>query len=146
MELKLYHVSDGDNVINKTKQLVSTLTINLKRDVNISSPSLILSTDSPTGFDGVNYAEITDLGRVYFVDDIRSLSNKIWELTLSCDVIETYKADILASKARLYRNIKTGDYFDVGLDSSFITTVDKYPSNKSISDKETLLITTVGVK
>ena len=144
MELKLYHVSDGDNVINKTKQLVSTLTINLKRDVNISSPSLILATDSPTGFDGVNYAEITDLGRVYFVDDIRSLSNKIWELTLSCDVIETYKADILASKARLYRNIKTGDYFDAGLDSSFITTVDKYPSNKSISDQTTVIITTIG--
>lgn len=146
MELKLYHVSDGDNVINKTKQLISTLTINLKRDVNISSPSLILTTDSPNGFDGVNYAEITELGRFYFVDDIRSLSNKIWELTLSCDVIETYKVDILSSKARLFRNIKTGDYFDVGLDSSFITTVDKYASNKSISEKETLLITTVGVK
>ncbi len=144
MELKLYHVSDGDNVINKTKLLVSTLTINLKRDVNISSPSLILTNDSPTGFDGVNYAEMPDLGRFYFVDDIRSLSNKIWELSLSCDVIETYKADILASKARLHRNIKTGDYFDVGLDSSLITTVDKYPSTKSISEKTTVIITTIG--
>ena len=144
MELKLYHVSDGVNVINKTKQLVSTMTINLKRDVNISSPVLILTNDSPTGFHGVNYAEIPDLGRFYFVDDIRSLSNKIWELSLSCDVIETYKADILASKARLYRNIKTGDYFDVGLYGSFITTVDKYPSNKSISEKTTVIITTIG--
>ena len=146
MELKLYHVSDGDNVINKTKQLVSTLTINLKRDVNISSPSLILTNDSPTGFDGVNYAEMPDLGRFYFVDDIRSISNKIWELSLSCDVIETYKADILASKARLHRSIKTGDYFDVGLDSSFITAVDKYPSNKSISEQTTVIITTIGVE
>ena len=60
MELKLYNVSDGDNVINKTKQLVSTHTINLKRDVNISSPVLILTNDLPTGFHGVNYAEITD--------------------------------------------------------------------------------------
>lgn len=146
MELKLYHVSDGVNVINKTKQLVSTLTINLKRDVNISSPVLILTNDSPTGFHGVNYAEIPDLGRFYFVDDIRSLSNKIWELSLSCDVIETYKADILTSKARLYRNIKTGDYFDVGLYGSFITTVDKYPSNKNISEKTTVIITTIGVE
>ena len=146
MELKLYAVNDGKNVINKTKTLQTTMKINLKRDVDIINPRLILITNSPTGFSGINYALIPELNRFYFVDSITNISAKLWQLELSCDVLETYKASILASKARLYRNLKAGDYFDTALESSHITTVAKYTSNKGISDSETLIMTTVGVK
>ena len=146
MELKLYAVNDGDNVINKTMTLKTTMEINLKRDVDIINPRLILIPNLPTGFSGINYAEIPDLNRFYFVDNITNISGTLWQLDLSCDVLETYKADILASKARLYRNLKAGDYFNTALESSHITTVAKYTSNKGISDSETLIMTTVGVK
>ena len=146
MELKLYAVNDGENVINKTMTLKTTMEINLKRDVDIINPRLILIPNLPTGFSGINYAEIPDLNRFYFVDNITNISGTLWQLDLSCDVLETYKADILASKARLYRNLKAGDYFDTALESSHITTVAKYASNKGISDSETLIMTTVGVK
>ena len=146
MELKLYAVNDGENVINKTMTLKTTMEINLKRDVDIINPRLILIPNLPTGFSGINYAEIPDLNRFYFVDGITNISATLWQLDLSCDVLETYKADILASKARLYRNLKVGDYFDTALESSHITTVAKYTSNKGISDSETLIMTTVGAK
>jgi hypothetical protein len=42
MELKLYAVNDGKNVINKTMTLKTTMEINLKRDVDIINPRLIL--------------------------------------------------------------------------------------------------------
>ena len=146
MRLQLYTVNDGKNVINKTRVLKTTIDINLKRDVDIINPRLILIPNLPTGFSGINYAYITELNRFYFVDSITNISAKLWQLDLSCDVLETYKADILASKARLYRNLKAGDYFDTALESSHITTVAKYASNKGISDSETLIMTTVGVK
>ena len=146
MELKLYAVNDGKNVINKTMTLKTTMEINLKRDVDIINPRLILIPNLPTGFSGINYAEIPELNRFYFVDNITNISGTLWQLDLSCDVLETYKADILASKARLYRNMKAGDYFDTALESSHITTVAKYTSNKGISDSETIIMTTVGVK
>ena len=146
MELKLYAVNDGKNVINKTMTLKTTMEINLKRDVDIINPRLILIPNSPTGFSGINYAEIPELNRFYFVESITNISGTLWQLELSCDVLETYKADILASKARLYRNLKAGDYFDTVLESSHITTVAKYSSNKGISDSDTLIMTTVGVK
>ena len=146
MELKLYVVNDGENVINKTMTLKTTMEINLKRDVDIINPRLILIPNLPTGFSGINYAEIPELNRFYFVDSITNITATLWQLDLSCDVLETYKADILASKARLYRNLKAGDYFDTALESSHITTVAKYASNKGISDSETLIITTVGGK
>ena len=146
MELKLYSLNDGDNVINKTMTLKTTMEINLKRDVDISSPVLFLIPNLPNGFDGINYAEIPLLSRFYFVDNITNISGTLWKLNLSCDVLETYKADILASKARLYRNLKAGDYFNTALESSHLTTVAKYNSNKGISDNETLIMTTVGAK
>ena len=146
MELKLYAVNDGENVINKTMTLKTTMEINLKRDVDIINPRLILIPNLPTGFSDINYAEIPDLNRFYFVDNITNISGTLWQLDLSCDVLETYKADILASKARLYRNLKAGDYFDTVLESSHITTVAKYTSNKGISDTETIIMTTVGAK
>ena len=146
MELKLYAVNDGVNVINKTKTLKTTIEINLKRDVDIINPRLILIPNLPTGFSGINYAEIPLLNRFYFVDSITNISGTLWQLDLSCDVLETYKADILASKARFYRNLKAGDYFDTALESSHITTVAKYTSNKGISDSETIIMTTVGAK
>ena len=146
MELKLYAVNDGENVINKTMTLKTTIEINLKRDVDIINPRLILIPNLPTGFSGINYAEIPELNRFYFVDSITNISATLWQLDLSCDVLETYKADILASKARFYRNLKAGDYFDTAIESSHITTVAKYASNKGISDSETLIMTTVGAK
>ena len=146
MELKLYAVNDGENVINKTMTLKTTMEINLKRDVDIINPRLILIPNLPTGFTGINYAEIPDLNRFYFVDSITNISGTLWQLDLSCDVLETYKADILASKARFYRNLKAGDDFDTALESSHITTVAKYTSNKGISDSETLILTSIGSK
>ena len=146
MELKLYSVNDGKNVINKTMTLKTTIEINLKRDVDIINPRLILIPNLHTGFSGINYAEIPELNRFYFVDSIANISATLWQLDLSCDVLETYKADILASKARLYRNLKAGDYFNTALESSHITTVAKYLSNKGISDSESLIMTTVGSK
>ena len=146
MELKLYAVNDGENVINKTMTLKTTMEINLKRDLDIINPRLILIPNLPTGFSDINYAEIPALNRFYFVDSITNISATLWQLDLSCDVLETYKADILASKARLYRNLKAGDYFDTALESSHITTVAKYVSNKGISDSETIIMTTVGAK
>ena len=148
MELKLYTVNDGKNVINKTMTLKTTMEINLKRDVDIINPRLILILipNLPTGFSGINYAEIPELNRFYFVDSITNISSTLWQLELSCDVLETYKADIMASKARFFRNLKAGDYFDTALESSHITTVAKYASNKGISDSETLIMTTVGTK
>ena len=146
MELKLYAVNDGENVINKTMTLKTTMEINLKRDVDIINPRLILIPNLPTGFSGINYAEIPELNRFYFVDSITNITATLWQLDLSCDVLETYKADILASKARFYRNLKAGDYFDTAHEYSHKTTVAKYAGNKGISDAETIIMTTVGAK
>ena len=145
MILKLYNVTDSANVIGKAKQEIISMDIFLKRDVDISSPVLILSTDSPDGFAAINYAEMPDLQRFYFVDSIANIGAKLWKLNLRCDVIETYKNDILASKALLRRKIKNGDYIDVSLFNSVNKTTTRYDSNKGLPAGSSIIMSTVGV-
>ena len=144
MELKLYALNDGENVINKKMTLKTTMEINLKRDVDIINPRLILIPNLPTGFSGINYAEIPLLNRFYFVDSITNISSTLWQLDLSCDVLETYKADVLASKARFNRAIKTGDYYNANVDQSTLKTITKHESNVSIADQSSMILTSVG--
>ena len=144
MELNLYKCSDGDNVINKTLTDKFTVNITLKRDVNISAPQIILLNDNGAFFNVFNYAEIPELGRFYFIDSVTSLNSKMESLSLRCDVLETYKADVLASKARFMRGLKTGDYIAANIDYSVIKTITKIESNSGFTGNPTMILTSVG--
>ena len=144
MELNLYKCSDGDNVINKTLTEKLTINITLKRDVNITAPQIILMNDNGAFFNQYNYAEIPELGRFYFIDSVTSLNNKMESLALRCDVLETYKADVLASKARFIRGLKTGDYIAANIDYSVIKTITKIESNSGFTGNPTMILTSVG--
>ena len=144
MELNLYKCSDGDNVINKTLTEKLTINITLKRDVNITAPQIILINDNVAFFNQYNYAEIPELGRFYFIDSVTSLNNKMESLALRCDVLETYKADVLASKARFMRGLKTGDYIAANIDYSVIKTITKIESNSGFTGNPTMILTSVG--
>lgn len=144
MELNLYKCSDGDNVINKTLTEKLTINITLKRDVNITAPQIILINDNGAFFNQYNYAEIPELGRFYFIDSVTSLNNKMESLALRCDVLETYKADVLASKARFMRGLKTGDYIAANIDYSVIKTITKIESNSGFTGNPTMILTSVG--
>lgn len=51
-----------------------------------------------------NYAYIEDFGkRYYFIRDIASVGRGLWDITMRCDVLMTYKDDILSSTAFLSR-------------------------------------------
>ena len=144
MELNLYVVNDSDNVINKTMTDKVTININLKRDVDISSPSLILLDGQGVNYSDFNYAEIPELGRSYFVNNVQRLNHKMIQVDLVWDVLETYKSDVLASKARFNRAIKTGDYYNANVDQSTLKTITKHESNVSIADQSSMILTSVG--
>ena len=144
MDLNLYVVNDGDNVINKTMTGKVTININLKRDVDISSPSLVLLDGLGVNYSDFNYAEIPELGRFYFVNNVQRLNHKMIQVDLVCDVLETYKSDVLASRARFYRNIKTGDYFAGNVDQSTLKTITKHLSGVTIGNEQSMILTSVG--
>ena len=146
MKLFLYNVDDGDNVINKTLPVPVEIEIRLSNDVDVVNPELRLRNITGVDYGDFNYAFIDVLGRYYFIDKLGRVSASDCFLYLSCDVLETYKAEILASKARLKRGIKNGDFYDGSMDFTVDTSVMIYKSNASLPDGEnTTILTTIGV-
>lgn len=140
MDFKLWKNASPDNAINKHMSGATTINIFLKKDVDISSPEIILKTVSGVDFGAFNYAEIPALGRFYFIRSIDRLNNGVFRLNLECDVIETYKVEILNSDCLYRRAIKAGDMgeYDVAKSANTIST--KLASNQTLLIKNQLII------
>ena len=90
--------------IGKTLTAGTDFTCVLKEGTSILRPTLVLSSSSNLG--SFNYMYISEFSRYYFIDDIRSAHNNIWEISAHVDVLETYKTEILANTAVIKRQEK----------------------------------------
>lgn len=144
MNLNLFKTDDSDNVINKTLTNKLNITINLKRDVDIISPHLIIRDTQAININAFNYCQIEELNRFYFIRSINNMGGNLWEVICECDVLETYKSDIMASNARYYRNLKTGDYVQSNIDFSEVRKISEHTSDKGLGDGTAIILTTVG--
>ena len=99
--VKLLHNSSPVEKIGKVLDAGMEFTCDLKADTSILKPTLVLQAAS--NLSGFNYVYIQDFGRYYFIDDIVSKNNVIWEVSGHVDVLETYKQGILSNTAVLKR-------------------------------------------
>lgn len=89
--------------IGKTLSEGLSFSVTLKDGTSILRPVLILSSTSQAPIIGYNYMYIADFGRYYFIDDVKSIHNNMWEISAHVDVLETYKTAILANSAVIKR-------------------------------------------
>ena len=102
MEIKLYKCADDRRVLTKTLSGAVTKTCVIKDDnISILSPRVQIAQFNT--FKSYNYAYIPDYGRYYYIDDIAVDLGGLLTLSLSVDVLQTYAADIRATKALIYR-------------------------------------------
>lgn len=141
MKMFLYNTDDGINVINKTLNNEVEININIKRDTDIINPEIVLKGD----FRGFNYAYIPDLNRYYFINSMEQLNLQLVKLSLECDVLETYKEDILNSVTRFKRNIKDGDKQNISIEQNVDYILTTYKSGIKPEMENSLVITVVGV-
>ena len=98
----LYHNTSPVEKIGKSlSDSLDITSVDLKRDTSILKPVLLV-TASQDIFD-YNYLYIATFGRYYFIDDIRSIHNNMWEISAHVDVLETYKTQILSNQAVIKR-------------------------------------------
>lgn len=86
------------------KSLTGSHTISdvvLKRDTSVLRPVLLIN--SAQDIYTYNYMYIAEFSRYYFIDDIRSVNNNMWEISAHVDVLETYKTQIKANTAVIKR-------------------------------------------
>lgn len=145
LKLKLYKTTDDDNVINKDLEFFKSININLKDDVDVSNPNirLKLNIDDIGKF---NYAEIDTFNRKYFMNDIQNINNDIWLIRLECDVLETFKDDILNSNAKYLREIRSGDYQEISSEIDVRKDVYKYNSDVRIAKGSDMILSVITGK
>ena len=97
----LKHNSSPVEKIGKSLDAGTDFSCDLKADTSILKPTLILQSSNSLA--GYNYMYISDFGRYYFIDDIVSKNNVIWEVSGHVDVLETYKTAILNNTAVIRR-------------------------------------------
>lgn len=113
MILTLYKTLDASNVINKTLTDGLNFNVNLKADVDVLNPRLLMGRVDTVNYDDYNYCHIPELERYYFIRNVEILSNRLFALNCECDYLETHKTEILNSELEYRSKIGVGDYGDI---------------------------------
>lgn len=144
MELKLYKTLDDENVINKAKEVRYTMNIKMKGIVDIINPSITLNDKGTMDFNTCNYCYVEEFKRFYFIRSIDNKSNHMWQLHLECDVLESFKTEILNSTVEVNRGMKKGEYFQTGVKFETVRDVTIYKSAVELGNEKTMILTTIG--
>lgn len=108
MTIQLGNYLGAKNKINKAVSLSFQREGTLRSDCDIMNPSIMLeaSADEICGF---NYAYIAEFGRWYFIQNVNAYRTGLSIVTMTVDVLYTYKESILNSNAIVCRSSRTGD-------------------------------------
>ena len=143
MNIKLYKTKSPNNAINKVLENETIKNIKWKDDFSIINPVITLNgTISMYDF---NYCYLPTVNRYYFINNIIQFPNKIYKLYLECDVLESFKYDILRSQCFISQQLKINPFYD---DNSYKNEIKKevnsYYSNTEILLENTQLLVTLG--
>lgn len=142
MTIIFYKTLSKPNEINKVLQNSFTITGNFKTDTDVIKPIIkVLNTTDFNIFD-YNYCYISELKRYYFIEDITILADKLFFISLSLDVLYTYKNAILSSVANISR-------YSQNVQSSKKDTIEDYIENEILlinpfSENGTMVMTALN--
>ena len=91
------------NKLDKSITDVATVSGVLKENTSIVNPVIRIKADL-SSYPTCNYMTISDFGRSYFVTDIKSINGGFVEISGHCDVLSTYKTQILTNHAIISRS------------------------------------------
>lgn len=101
--IDLYNVSDDNEKVNKTLGTAKSFTnCSIKEQTDVTNITLrIQTTDNLSAY---NYAYVDEYGRYYFIDRIETTPTGYWVLSCRCDVLMSFKDQILALKGTVTRS------------------------------------------
>lgn len=101
MTIKLYKTPSEVNRVTKVLNDELSLTGELRESSSVITPIIKIEDDDLTDY---NYAYIPEFGRYYFITNITSVRNNLWEVAMRVDVLMTYATEIKANTAVIARN------------------------------------------
>lgn len=123
MQINFYKNYSEKNKIGKSLSSGLTLNGNLRDECSITSPSILVEATSLVDY---NYCYIHEFKRYYFISDITSVRNNLWRVSLKCDVLESFKSDILNSSCIIDKQSSDGKSNSLFDDGSYINEIDTF--------------------
>lgn len=117
-QIKLQTNNSEPNRVTKDLTDILTLTGELKQECSILDPVILIACEL-ADVTGCNYMTIPAFGRMYFVNNIRSVRNGLVEFSAHVDVLSTY-ADAIKTNSAIIRKQENNPYWNLYLnDGSF---------------------------
>lgn len=143
MLIKLYTTKTPNNTIGKVLENETEYNIKFKSQADRTKPIVVLMSETIIDF---NYAYIPDFNRYYFIENIEVTPNKIYNIFLRCDVLESFKNDILESSGFVNQQTTSNKYYNSDYQTEIKKEVDVIKSNVTLdTTKSTILVTIGGV-
>lgn len=101
-DITLYQTDNDPRTVDKYLANSWTTQGTLREGTSIVNPVIRVECTVP-GFT-LNYAYIPIFQRYYFITDVKSVRKNLWEISLKCDVLMTFKTGILSIRTRVLRS------------------------------------------
>lgn len=114
MEVIFYYTQSDDRVINKVLSSSSVFEGSMRDDCNIMNPIVRIQSDSILRY---NYCYIPNFQRYYSISSINIFRNNIYDVSLSVDVLMSFRGDILQLRCIVDKQsdfINGDEYIDDG--------------------------------
>ena len=108
--IKLQRNKSEANKIGKSLTDISTVSGTLRDGTSILNPVILILGDI-SDYTHCNYMTISAFDRKYFITDIRSIRNGVFEISGKVDVLETYKDQIKNNKAIIKKQEKVWNLY-----------------------------------
>ena len=96
MDIILYNNTDDNRKLNKSPVAIKTISVRLKDDTDIMHP--VIELDAANLPPAANYCYIAAFNRYYYINQQGIKIGRDLTLTLSVDVLMSFKSNILGSK------------------------------------------------
>ena len=108
--ISLMTSSSPKEKLDKDVSTIQTVTGTLKETTSIIDP-VVKIQGNVSSFKNCNYMYIPEFGRYYFVTDISSVTNTIFEVSGHVDVLMTYRAQIRDNNAIVRRQANSWNLY-----------------------------------
>lgn len=103
MKIKLQKNKSEKNRVNKSVSLIEELNGTFRDSSSIINPIIIIET-THENITECNYITIPQFKRSYFITNVEVVRNNIYIIHLHCDVISSFKDELLKCKGIIIKN------------------------------------------
>lgn len=142
--ISLYKTASENNRVVKAITSGKEMSGELRNQTSVLNPSIRI--ESADNISTYNYAYIPEFGRYYYISDITSVRTNCWIISLRCDVLMSYSAQIKALRPIIEREEvgQSSGLIDSDMPININKKVQKYYFPKGFTKDIQYVLTTSG--